>query len=104
MYAFRDAYRGVLPVIVVPTTYPQVTATELGEHGFGGVIYANQGLRASISAMRDVLAQISEAGTTYAVEGSIASLKDVFALQNVDELLSRQKRHDELTATYSAIG
>ncbi|MFJ6798120.1 isocitrate lyase/phosphoenolpyruvate mutase family protein [Streptomyces sp. NPDC091268] len=104
VYAFRDAYRGALPVIVVPTTYPQVTATELGQNGFGGVIYANQGLRASISAMRDVLAQIGGAGSTYGVEGSIATLKDVFALQNVDELLARQERHDQLTATYSAIG
>ncbi|WP_235502551.1 MULTISPECIES: isocitrate lyase/phosphoenolpyruvate mutase family protein [unclassified Kitasatospora] len=104
VFAFREAYQGVLPVVVVPTTYPQVTATELTEHGFGGVIYANQGLRASITAMRDVLAQIGGSGSTSAVEGSIASLKDIFALQKVDELLARQNRHDELTATYSALG
>ncbi|KOV63458.1 isocitrate lyase/phosphoenolpyruvate mutase family protein [Streptomyces sp. MMG1121] len=104
VYAFRAAYDGALPVIVVPTTYPQVTAAELAERGFGAVIYANQGLRASITAMRDVLAQIGAAGSTLAVEESIAGLKDVFALQKVDELLARQERHDELTATYSALG
>ncbi|MEU2246327.1 isocitrate lyase/phosphoenolpyruvate mutase family protein [Streptomyces sp. NPDC019224] len=103
VYSFREAYRGELPVIVVPTTYPQVTAEELAEHGFGGVIYANQGLRASITAMRTVLSQIGGDGSTYGVEGSIASLKDIFALQNVDDLLARQQRHDELTATYDAL-
>jgi phosphoenolpyruvate phosphomutase len=102
VFAFRESYRGALPVIVVPTTYPQVTADELTTRGFGGVIYANQGLRASISAMRDVLAQIGGAGSTYGVEGSIAALKDVFALQRVDELLTLQQRHDRLTATYAA--
>ncbi|WP_255954620.1 isocitrate lyase/phosphoenolpyruvate mutase family protein [Streptomyces odontomachi] len=104
VFAFRDAYQGKLPIIVVPTTYPEVTAAELSERGFGGVIYANHGLRASITAMRDVLARIGGDGSTYGVEGSIASLKDVFALQKVDELLIRQKRHDELTETYSALG
>ncbi|RAJ35259.1 phosphoenolpyruvate mutase [Kitasatospora sp. SolWspMP-SS2h] len=104
VFAFRAAYTGALPVIVVPTTYPQVTAAELTERRFGGVIYANQGLRAAISAMRDVLGQIGAAGSTHAVEGSIATLKDVFALQNVDALLARQERHDALTAQYAALG
>ncbi|MDN3260533.1 isocitrate lyase/phosphoenolpyruvate mutase family protein [Streptomyces sp. CSDS2] len=103
VYSFRAVYQGKLPVIVVPTTYPQVTSGELGEHGFGGVIYANQGLRASITAMRSVLAQIGGDGSTYGVEDSIATLKEVFALQNVDELLTRQQRHDELTTAYSAL-
>nr|AGZ94407.1 PEP mutase [Streptomyces sp. 31A4] len=104
IFAFRAAYDGALPLIVVPTTYPQVTAAELAERGFGAVIYANQGLRASISAMRDVLARIDAAGSTYGVEESIAGLKDVFALQKVDELLARQERHDALTAAYASLG
>jgi hypothetical protein len=31
-------------------------------------------------------------------------MKEVFALQGMDELLSLQKRHDELTAEYATLG
>jgi phosphoenolpyruvate phosphomutase len=104
VFAFREQYRGVLPVIIVPTTYPQVTADELHGRGIDAVIYANQALRGAISAMRDVLAQIAVSGTTSGIEDGIAPLKDVFALQRMDELLRSQDRHDKLSAEYSALG
>jgi phosphoenolpyruvate phosphomutase len=100
IFEFRDKYQGPLPVLVVPTTYPEVTAAELGARGIGGVIYANQSLRGAIAAMRDVLARIASAGSSAPVEASIASLKEVFALQGMDDLLACQDRHTRLTADY----
>lgn len=102
VYEFRQTYTGGLPVIVVPTTYPQATAADLTERGFGAVIYANQGLRAAITAMREVLTQIRTSGSTFGVEGTLTPVKEIFALQLVDELVRQQQRHDELTARYTA--
>ncbi|HEU5268323.1 MAG TPA: isocitrate lyase/phosphoenolpyruvate mutase family protein [Jatrophihabitans sp.] len=102
VFTFREQYQGVLPVIVIPTTYSHVTTTELRERGFGAVIYANQALRGSISAMREVMHEIAAAGTTSGIEGSIASLKEVFALQHMDGLLQAQHRHDVLAAEYES--
>ncbi|WP_410670085.1 phosphoenolpyruvate mutase [Amycolatopsis sp. cmx-4-68] len=101
VYGFRERYEGVLPVVVVPTMYPQVTTRELEEHGISAVIYANQALRSSISAMRQVLTQIAVSGSTFGVEDGISPVKEVFALQQLDKLLKLQKRHEELSAHYS---
>ncbi|MBD2894640.1 Phosphonopyruvate hydrolase [Actinomadura sp. RB99] len=94
VFAFRERYRGDLPVIVIPTTYHQVIAAELAERGFGMVIYANHGLRCSISAMRRTFARIIEDGTTGNVEQTMASLQDVFDLQHVREMTERQRRFE----------
>ncbi|MFE0461435.1 isocitrate lyase/phosphoenolpyruvate mutase family protein [Kitasatospora sp. NPDC058965] len=95
VYAFRAAYRGKLPVIVVPTTYGQVTAAELEQRGFAMAIYANHALRSSIRAMRQTLGRIYRDGTTRHVEGEIAPLKEVFDLQGMSAMLERQDRFEE---------
>jgi phosphoenolpyruvate phosphomutase len=96
VFAFRDAYTGQLPVVVVPTTYNRVTATELADRGFAMAIYANQALRSSLKAMRDTLASIRRDGTTHHIEGDIASLNDIFALQRVPRMLEQQAYYESL--------
>lgn len=96
VFAFREAYTGGLPVIVVPTTYSQVTAEELEQRGFAMAIYANQALRSSIKAMRETLGRIYRDGTTRHVEEDITPLKEVFDLQGVAPMLERQDRYEEM--------
>ncbi|BCY13346.1 isocitrate lyase/phosphoenolpyruvate mutase family protein [Actinoplanes sp. L3-i22] len=98
VYEFRRRYAGPLPLIVVPTTYNSVTATELEAAGFGAVIYANHAVRGSIAAMEDVLAQIYKDGTTFHVEDQIAPLKKVFHLQGMHAMLEQQSRFEKLAA------
>ncbi|MFF1837837.1 isocitrate lyase/phosphoenolpyruvate mutase family protein [Streptomyces sp. NPDC058231] len=78
------------PVVVVPTTYHTVTATELAEAGAKMVIYANHGLRAGITAVSETFASILREDRTTAVEARIAPLATVFDLQGVPE----QKRFE----------
>ncbi|MBW5420707.1 phosphoenolpyruvate phosphomutase [Streptomyces sp. BG9H] len=96
VFAFREAYDGDLPVVVVPTTYNQVTVGELEERGFAMAIYANQALRSSLRAMRETLSRIMRDGTTRHVEEELASLKEIFDLQRVPQMLERQARYEEL--------
>ncbi|MEV5844051.1 isocitrate lyase/phosphoenolpyruvate mutase family protein [Streptomyces sp. NPDC090088] len=96
VFAFRAAYRGDLPVIVVPTTYNQVTVAELEQRGFAMAIYANQALRSSIRAMRDVLTRIMRDGTTRHVEAELAPLKEIFDLQRMPQMLEQQDRYESL--------
>ncbi|WP_211369729.1 isocitrate lyase/phosphoenolpyruvate mutase family protein [Nonomuraea turkmeniaca] len=108
VFAFRDRYRGELPVIVVPTTYHHVTTAELASRGFSMVIYANHALRSSIMAMRQTFAKIMQDGTSENVETTIASLKEVFDLQGVQQMSERQERVEalgrELTEVDGAAG
>lgn len=78
------------PVVVVPTTYHTITATELAEAGAKMVIYANHGLRAGIAAMTDTFASILREDRTTGIEDRIAPLATVFDLQGMAE----HKRHE----------
>lgn len=72
-----------VPLVAIPTTYPQVTEAELRDAGYQVVIYANHSVRATISAVRDTLRQVSHAGTAATVEDRLAPMADVFALQGM---------------------
>lgn len=83
--AFLDQWDDRLPVVVVPTTYPDWHADEARAAGVAAVIYANQGLRATITSLRSALGSIYETGHSAHLEDSIAGVKDVFALQRLDQ-------------------
>ncbi|MEU6275761.1 isocitrate lyase/phosphoenolpyruvate mutase family protein [Streptomyces populi] len=85
---FLDGWDGRRPVVIVPTTYPQWSAAEATKHGVSVVIYANQGLRATVQALRDTFRTIYDDGTSLGVESGIAPVSDVFALQRLDDWLA----------------
>ncbi|MFE1558324.1 isocitrate lyase/phosphoenolpyruvate mutase family protein [Streptomyces sp. NPDC058734] len=88
---FLDAWDGRRPVVIVPTTYPQWSAAEAEKHGVSMVIYANQGLRATVQALRDTFTTIVAEGSSLGVEDEIAPVSDVFALQNLGDWLALEK-------------
>jgi phosphoenolpyruvate phosphomutase len=83
--------RSEVPLVVVPTTYFHISATELAAAGANIVIYANHGLRSAIHAMRQTFTAILESDSTAAVEARIAPLADVFDLQRISELDRRER-------------
>ncbi len=82
--AFLEGWDFRVPVVIVPTTYPDWHIEDIKKAGVSVVIYANHGLRATVSALRDTYRSVYENGDTTALEGSIASVKDIFALQGLD--------------------
>lgn len=80
-----------IPIIVVPTTYYSITTTELNSLGVSVVIYANQPLRASVSAINRTLDNIIASESTAHFEKEMCSVKEVFDLIGMDQL----KRHDK---------
>ncbi|WP_124440944.1 isocitrate lyase/phosphoenolpyruvate mutase family protein [Streptomyces sp. NL15-2K] len=79
------------PVVVVPTTYHEVSAKELEREGASMVIYANHGLRSAVQAVGETLAAIRDSGSTSLVEDRIAPVKEIFELQGTDSWLSFQQ-------------
>lgn len=75
------------PVVVVPTTYSQFSTADAAEAGIAMVVYANQGMRAAVTAVRDTWATVLAKGSTAAVEPRIASVKDIFAISGMDQWL-----------------
>lgn len=85
--SFMREWNHRAPVVVVPTTYSDFSATEAQEAGIAMVIYANQGMRAAITAIRSTWATVLAEGSTALVEPRIASVKDIFAISGMDQWL-----------------
>ena len=53
-------WKGSIPLVVVPTSYPSVSIDELISHEIKMVIYANQSLRIAHASMLRILKKINE--------------------------------------------
>ena len=80
--SFCHAWPGRVPLVLVPTSYPQLSFADIAASGkVGLVICGNHAIRAAVAAMRDVFRRILAEGGIAGVEGDIASVAEVFALQ-----------------------
>jgi phosphoenolpyruvate phosphomutase len=83
VFAFCDRYAKLEyrpPLIVVPSSYNQVTEQELIDHGVHVVIYANHLLRAAYPAMMEAAASILEHGRSKEIDAKLLSIKDILEL------------------------
>lgn len=91
--SFMEAWSYDCPVVVVPTTYFNTPTEVFMEAGVSMVIWANHLLRASITAMQQTAAELYKEQTLQSVEHKVAPLKEVFRLQNADELKEAEKSY-----------
>lgn len=80
---FREEFDSV-PLIVVPTSFNQVTENELGSHGVNIVIYANQLTRSAFPAMEQTAKDILKFHRAKEVEERLMPISQILTL--VDEL------------------
>ncbi|GGY20030.1 phosphonopyruvate hydrolase [Paludibacterium paludis] len=80
--SFIDAWRGAVPLVLVPTAYPQLTEADIAALGkVGIVIYGNHAIRAAVAGMRRVFAQIRREGGIRGVDAYLPAVADILALQ-----------------------
>lgn len=91
--AFMNEWRDTCPVVIVPTTYYQTPTSVFEELGISMVIWANHMIRVSIKAMQQVAAQIYAERSLVSVEPEIATVKEIFRLQNAAELKEAEKKY-----------
>ncbi len=88
--AFLDAWDGPadVPLVAVPTLFPDFTTEELGAKGFRLVIFANQLMRAAVRAMDETLSLLRSESKAAAVDGSIMPVNDIFALVDTEAAIA----------------
>ena len=91
VFEFCNLWKGVVPIIVVPTSYGDVTINELEEHNVKMVIYANQTLRIAHKAMSILLKKLEKANSLNEVDEEISSMEEIFELQKMFEIHSQEK-------------
>jgi phosphonopyruvate hydrolase len=90
---FCRAWSGGVPLVLVPTSYPQLAFADIAALGkVGLIICGNHAIRAAVAAMRDTFHRILKDGGIAGVEADIASVADVFALQGDRRMRELEKK------------
>ncbi|HZM78987.1 MAG TPA: phosphoenolpyruvate mutase [Candidatus Limnocylindrales bacterium] len=97
--SFMSSWHDRAPVVIAPTTYHTVTVGDFKCMGISGIIWANQSMRAAFTAMRDTCREVKATGGVFAVESSIASLKEIFSLLHYHQLDTETAKYASFTPT-----
>ena len=90
---FMKEWAGRHPLVIVPTKYYSTPTEHFERLGVSLVIWANQSIRAAVTAMQQTTRQIANDRHLRNVEGNIASVAELFRLCGADELLEAEKRY-----------
>ena len=69
-----------IPLVCVPSSFNEITATELADAGFDVVIYANHLMRASYKAMHETALGILQNDRSMEIEDKLISIKEILKL------------------------
>ncbi|MEN9359298.1 MAG: phosphoenolpyruvate mutase [Verrucomicrobiota bacterium] len=89
--AFMKHWDKACPVVIVPTMFHSVPASDFEKLGVSLVIWANHLVRANITAMQQTARQIHQDRGLVNIESKIASVKEIFRLQDAMELEHAEK-------------
>jgi phosphoenolpyruvate phosphomutase len=88
---FAREWAGRAPVVIVPTKYYSTPTEVFRKAGISLVIWANHLVRAATAAMQSVAAEIHRSETLVNVEDRIASVNEIFRLQDADEYSAAER-------------
>ena len=90
---FAKEWANRCPIVIVPTMYYSTPTEVFEQAGIRVVIWANHNVRAAITAMQRTTRTIFAERSVASLEDSIAPVKEVFRLQNAEELLAAEERY-----------
>ncbi|UCH62839.1 MAG: phosphoenolpyruvate mutase [Fidelibacterota bacterium] len=100
---FMKAWDQSCPVVIVPTKYYQTSTATFQDLGISTVIWANHLLRTAVTAMQETAKQIYGKKSLVGVERQVASVDEIFRLQQTDELKEAEKAYLPISESAKAI-
>ena len=91
IFDFMKEWKDTCPVVIVPTMYHSTPTEEFQKCGVSLIIWANHLMRSSIKAMQLTASKIYNDKSLASVEKEIVPVKEIFRLQNADELKNAEK-------------
>jgi phosphoenolpyruvate phosphomutase len=91
--AFMSKWDNRVPVVIVPTKYPSEPLSKLVDAGITNFIFANHALRSVVTVLQRNLKILHDTQDLMSIENDIASVNEVFRLQNVQELKSSEDKY-----------
>ncbi|ODR92321.1 isocitrate lyase/phosphoenolpyruvate mutase family protein [Sinorhizobium alkalisoli] len=91
--SFSRAWKGPVPLVIVPNAYPEVDATRIRALGnIKMTIYGNYGIRAATTAMQNTFRRIIADGGVQNVHKDIVPVAEIFRLQKMDQVKTDEQR------------
>jgi phosphoenolpyruvate phosphomutase len=92
--SFVRAWDLPVPVVLIPTAYPQLTNAKIEELGkVKIVIFGNHAIRACVTAMQEVFARIRGDGGIQNLGSDIVPVTEIFRLQGMARIQELEKRY-----------
>ncbi|MBL76962.1 MAG: phosphoenolpyruvate phosphomutase [Chloroflexi bacterium] len=83
IFEFCKIWKGTIPIVVIPTSYGNVTTEEMIEHKIKMVIYANQTLRTSHIHISKLLGELKKNNSLDKITQEMSTMEDIFKLQQM---------------------
>jgi phosphoenolpyruvate phosphomutase len=91
--SFVRAWKGRVPVVIVPTAYPEMNEERILKLGkIRVVIYGNHAIRAATTAMQKVFRQIINDRGIHNAHKEIVSVEEIFRLQGMKQVKDDETR------------
>ena len=100
--AFSREWAGRGPLVIVPTKYYSTPTDVFRKAGISVVIWANHLIRAAASSMQAVAREIHGSQSLVAVEDRIATVDEIFRLQDADEYSAAEQIYLSASRTAGA--
>jgi phosphoenolpyruvate phosphomutase len=100
--SFAREWARRLPLVIVPTKYYSTPTDVFRKAGISTVIWANHLVRSAASAMQSVAKEIFETQTLVNVEDQIASVNEIFRLQDAEEYSAAERLYLSASGTSRA--
>lgn len=84
--------KGQVPLVAVPTLFPDFTIEELHQRGFQLIILANQPMRAAVKAIEETLETLRKERRPASVDSNIASVGHIFELVKTQEMIELEEK------------
>src|SRR5271170_3045084 len=89
--SFAREWAGRAPLVIVPTRYYSTRTDVFRQAGISLVIWANHMVRSATSAMQSVAQEVFASQTLVNIEDRIASVNEIFRLQDADEYSAAER-------------
>ncbi len=93
IFSFLKEWDNRSPVVIVPTKYYTTPTDDFRRNKVSLVIWANHLIRGAIGKIQDIARHIFEEENLLSVEDLIVPVKEIFRLQNDDEIAEAEKRY-----------
>jgi phosphoenolpyruvate phosphomutase len=91
LFTFSDQWESDIPLVSVPSTYFNVTRTELAAHKVGLVIYANHTIRAVKKTLESLIPKLLDEDSSVSIESEISPISEILHISGESHIKKMEK-------------